>query len=315
MSISQALEVAIGLIFIYYVLGSIVSLATQWMNEALETRGKSLERHLKKIVGEKHVGEFVKLPQLDALRPIRLKNMFSVITSASEPKMIEKIPASTLVDSYFDFVGLTATKEFEANELKELINAFPESEGKQAMLKWVGQGVTNIEDLRKRTTMYFCGVLDQAAATFKSNARSFVIMLSIFLTLVLGIDSIQLAQTLWTNAGLRELAVAKAQAAAQNEQVTEDNIDDLVKQLGDLNIVRIGWWQTELPAVTSGLGGWAMFFLLKVLGLGLTATAISQGSSFWYDVLKKITTPASSSSSSTSSGGGSSSSSSSSASG
>jgi hypothetical protein len=291
-------------------LGSIVSLATQWMNEAFETRGKSLERHLKKIVGDKHVGEFVKLPQLESLRPIRYKNMFSVITSATEPKMIEKIPAGTLVDSYFDFVGLTATKEFEANELKELINAFPESEGKQAMLKWVGQGVTNIEDLRKRTTMYFCGVLDQAAATFKSNARSFVILLSIFLTLLLGTDSIQLAQTLWANAGLRALAVAKAEVVVQEEQVTEDNIDDLITQLGSLNIVHFGWWQTDLPEANSGLGGWSMFLLLKVLGLGLTAAAISQGSSFWYDLLKKITTPATSSSSSSSGGGSSSSSSS-----
>lgn len=311
MSISQALEVVIGLIFIYYVLGSVVSLITQWINEAFETRGNSLERHLKKIVGDRHVGEFVQLPQLQALRPIRYKNALSFITASTEPKKLEKVPAATLVDSYFDFVGLTASKEFELDELKELINAFPESEGKQAMLKWVGQGVTKIEDLRKRTTMYFGGVMDQAAATFKSNARSFVIMISIFLTLLLGTDSIQLAQTLWANAGLRALAVAKAEAAVQEEQVTEDNIDDLITQLGDLDIVHFGWWQMELPLASAGLGGWTMFALLKVLGLGLTAAAISQGSSFWYDLLKKITTPASSASSSTSSGGGSSSSSSS----
>lgn len=310
MSFSQALEVAIGLIFVYYVLGSIVSLITQWINEAFETRGKSLERHLKKIVGDKHVDEFVKLPQLEALRPIRYKNAFSVLTSSTEPKKIEKIPASTLVESYFDFVGLTATKEFQANELKELINAFPDSEGKQAMLKWVGQGVTNIEDLRRRTTMYFGGVMEQAAATFKANARSFVIMLSIAITLLLGTDSIQLAQTLWANAGLRALAVAKAEAVVQEEQVTEDNIDDLIKQLGDLNIVRFGWWQTELPEASAGVGGWAMFLVLKFLGLGLTAAAISQGSSFWYDLLKKVTTPTTSSSSSSSGGGSSSSSSS-----
>ena len=51
MTFSQVLEVAIGLMLIYYVLGSLVSLITQWINEAFETRGKSLERHLIKIVG------------------------------------------------------------------------------------------------------------------------------------------------------------------------------------------------------------------------------------------------------------------------
>ncbi|MBL8063252.1 MAG: hypothetical protein JNK32_09555 [Anaerolineales bacterium] len=314
MSISQALEVVIGLIFVFYVLGAIVSMITQWINEAFETRGKSLERHLMKIVGDKHVGDFVRLPQLQALRPIRYKDLFSFVTSSTEPKKIEKIPVGTLVESYFDFVGLTASKEFEADELKELINAFPESEGKQAILKWVGQGVTNVEDLRKRTTMYFSGVMDQASATFKSNARSFVIMLSIFLTLLLGTDSIQLAQTLWSNASVRALAVAQAELVVQQDDA-EARMDDLIQQLLDLNIVRIGWWQTELPPAGSTAGQWIWFSILKVLGLGLTVAAISQGSSFWYDLLKKISSPTSSSSSSTSSGGGSSSSSSSSASG
>lgn len=290
MSISQALEVVIGLIFVYYVLGSIVSLITQWINEVFETRGKSLERHLKKIVGDKHVDEFVKLPQLQALRPIRYKDMFSFITSSTEAKKLEKVPAAVLVDSYFDFVGMTASKEFEADELKALINAFPESEGKQAMLKWVNQGVTNIEELRKRTTTYFSGIMDQASATFRSNARSFVIILSIMLTFLLGTDSIQLAQTLWGNAGVRALAVAQAELVVQQDDA-EARMDDLLQQLLDLNIIHIGWWQTELPAVGAPISAWVSFVVLKVLGLGLTMIAVSQGSSFWYDLLKKIVAP------------------------
>lgn len=290
MSFSQGLEVIIGLIFIYYVLGSIVSLVTQWINEAFDTRGKSLEKHLKKIVGDKHVDDFVKLPQLEALRPIRYKNWYSVFTSATEPKRLEKVPAAALVDSYFDFVGLTASKEFELDELKELINAFPDSEGKQAMLKWVGQGVTKVEDLRKRTNAYFTGVMDQAAATFRANARSFVIMLSIFLTLLLGTDSIQMAQNLWENADLRAAAIAKAEIVAQQDG-TKAEIDNLFKDLGDLNIINIGWFLKERPSGTQAMD-WTKFILLKSVGLGLTMAAVSQGSSFWYDLLKKIVSPA-----------------------
>jgi hypothetical protein len=71
MSIPQIIEVAIGLIFVYYVLGSIVSLITQWINESLETRGKALEKYLIKIVGDRQLGDLVKFPQLQALRPSR----------------------------------------------------------------------------------------------------------------------------------------------------------------------------------------------------------------------------------------------------
>jgi hypothetical protein len=290
MSFSQALEVVIGLIFIYYVLGSVVSLITKLINEAFETRGKSLEKHLKKIVGDSHVEDFVKLPQLKSLQPIRYKGPLGFITSATEPKKLEKIPVATMVDSYFDFVGLSS-KEFELDELKSLITAFPESEGKQAMLKWVGQGVTKVEDLRKRTTAYFGGVLDQAAATFKSNARSFVIMLSIFLTLLLGTDSIKMAQALWENAGLRALVVANAEEAVRLEGEDQD-VEKLLTDLSALKVINIGWFLNERPESPAGVMDWVWFVLAKVLGLGLTMAAVSQGSSFWYDLLKKLVSPA-----------------------
>ncbi len=289
MSISQALEVVIGLIFIYYVLGSIVSMVTQWINEFLETRGKALERYLVKIVGDKKLEDLVKLPQLQALRPIRYKNFLSVFGSVTEPKKIEKIPVATLVDAYFDLVGLTSKENLNLAQLAELVDRLPDSEGKQAFIQWIQQGVTNIDDLRKRTTAYFTGMMEQASSTFKANARSFVIILSIGVTVLFGTDSIQLARTLWTNAELRALTVAKAEMVVQQEG-TDATIDDLIHELGDMTI-KIGWWQTERPAAGADVMTWVSFILLKVLGLGLTAAAVSQGSSFWYDLLKKIVSP------------------------
>lgn len=310
MPISQALEVVIGLIFIYYVLGSIVSMVTQWINEFLETRGKALERYLVKIVGDKKIEDLVRLPQLQSLRPIRYKNFLSVFGSVTEPKRIEKIPVSVLVDSYFDLIGLTSSKDLNLMQLAELVDKLPDSEGKQAFIQWINQGVTSIDDLRKRTTAYFTGMMEQASATFRANARSFVIILSIAVTILFGTDSIQLAKALWTNAELRALTTAKAQMVVEQEGTTA-TLDDLIQQLGDITI-RIGWWQTERPAAGADAMTWVSFVLLKILGLSLTAAAVSQGSSFWYDLLKKISSPTTSSSSSKSSGGESSSSSSSS---
>lgn len=289
MSVPQVLEVAIGLIFVYYILGSIVSLITKWINEMLETRGIAMERYLKKIVGDQNLGDLVNLPQMKALRPIRYKNMFSVFGSVTEPKKIEKIPVATLVDAYFDLTGLTGNRDLNLLQLAELVDKLPDSEGKQAFISWINQGVTSIEDLRKRTTAYFTGLMDQAAATFKANARSFVILLSLGITLLFGTDSIQLAKTLWTNAELRALAAAKAEMVVLQEGA-DASIDDLIQELGDLTI-KIGWWQTERPAANAETMDWVWFVGLKVLGLGLTAAAVSQGSSFWYDLLKKLTSP------------------------
>jgi len=310
MSIPSVLEVAIGLIVVYYLLGSVVSLVTQWFNEALESRGKALQQYLIKIVGDKKIGDLKNLPQIQALRPIRYKGLLSVFASVTEPKMVEKIPVATLVDSFFDLAGLTSKKEMSLLELAELIDKLPESEGKSAFINWINQGVTTIADLRTRTTAYFTGLMDQAADTFRARARSFVIILSIFITILFGTDSIQLAKALWTSAELRAVASAQADAVVAQGGNTAD-LNQLIKDLSAFSL-QFGWWQTQQLPKNYDYAGWVSFVLLKLLGLGITAAAVSQGSSFWYDLLKKLSSPTTSSSSSKSSGGGSSSSSSSS---
>jgi len=287
MSISQTLEVGIGLILVYYLLGSIVSWITQMLLESQQTRGKVLQDYLHKIAGDKTV-DLTNLPQMKALQPIRYKNVFGVFGANTEAKMIEKIPVGTLVDAFFDISGLTNPTTVDAAELKNIVGALPESEGKAAMLKWIDQGVNSVNGLRGRANDYFTGILDQAANKFKANARSFVILLSILVTLVLGTDSIQLAKTLWQNAELR--AVTAGQANLLVQQGGQLNIDQIIAELDKLSLVQLTWWQLSgaLPAETTA-GDWVGFFFLKFIGLGLTALAVSQGSSFWYDLLKKVT--------------------------
>lgn len=294
MSISQVLEVALGLIVVYYILGSVISLITQWINEFFETRGRALEGYLMRIVGDRKIGDFVSLPQLDALRPIRYKTPLSVFRSLTEPKRIEKVPVATLVDAFFDFAGLTGKQELNLLQLAELVDKMPDSEGKRAFISWINQGVTSIADLRTRTTAYFTGMMEQASATFRANARSVVIVLSIAITLLFGTDSIQLAKTLWTNSEARALAAAKAQMVVAQEGA-DVQVSDLLQELSELT-VRIGWWQSERPADGASAMDWVSFIFLKMVGLGLTATAVSQGSSFWYDLLKKLVSPTSGSS-------------------
>jgi hypothetical protein len=301
MSISLVLEVAIGLVVVYYLLGSVVSLITQWINEAFESRGKALEQYLVKIVGDKKIGDLLSLPQMQSLRPIRYKNFLGFLGSVTEPKKIEKVPVATLVDSFFDLSGLTAKKEMDLLQLAELIDKLPESEGKQAFINWINQGVTTIADLRTRTTAYFTGLMDQAAATFRARARSVVIILSVLITILFGTDTIQLARDLWASAELRAVAAAQANAVVAREGANAD-LTSLINDLSAYSI-KIGWWQTQQFPQTSNVIDWVLFILLKALGLGITIAAVSQGSSFWYDLLKKLAAPTKDAGSSSQSGG------------
>jgi hypothetical protein len=288
MSFPQVVEVVVGLVLVYYVLGSIVSTITQIITESLETRGAALELYLKKIAGDRTF-DLTNLPQIKSLRPIRYANWWSVFGAGTAEKRVEKIPVSTLVSAYFDLSGLTCKVEPGADEVMAALNALPESEAKHAMLQWASQGVTKLADLQTRATDYFGGILSQAQATFKARARSFVIILSLLVTLILGTDSIQIAKDLWNDAALRAAVAQVANQAVTQPVAGTPGANNLLPTVGTLLPVRVGWWQTEsFPAGTTA-SGMVGFVGLKILGLLITALAVSQGSSFWYDILKRIT--------------------------
>ena len=200
---------------------------------------------------------------------------------------MEKIPASLLVDALFDITRLSGKSGLDADELTAVIERLPVSEARQALLEWIQKGVTDINDLRNHTRGYLTGVLDQAGQTFKSNARSSVIILSLLITLAFRTDSIQLTKDLWNSAELRALASLQAGSIVQSQGI-ETNVGNMIKDLGAFSI-RLGWWQPQNLPQEAPAAGWPAFTLLKIVGMAVTALAVSQGSSFWYDVLKKTT--------------------------
>ncbi|HTP01725.1 MAG TPA: hypothetical protein VMJ64_10150 [Anaerolineales bacterium] len=290
MTFQELLEIVLGLVLVYYVLAAIVSTITKILTEAFETRGAALQTYLNQMLGDKSV-DLTNLPQIKALRPIRYSNWWNVFGAGTEEKKVEKIPYSTLVDAFFDVTGLTCNADIKptADELTAIVNRLPPSEGRQALLDWIQQGVTDIDQLRGRVTDYTNGILNQAQLTFKARARSLVIILSIILTLLFGTDTIQLAKDLAADAQLRALLDAQASRAAAGVNVT-GNIPDLTSLINKLSAstVQFAWWQQQRTPTDNSAQGWIGFVLLKFLGLGITAIAVSQGSSFWYDVIKRI---------------------------
>lgn len=287
MSLPQILEVVVGLVVVYYILGSIVSTITQIINESFETRGAALEKYLLQAAGDKAV-ELKNLPQIRALRPIRYANWWNVLGAGTEAKKVEKIPVATLVSGYFDVAGLSCKAAFAPDELVAILSGLPDSEAKTALLHWVGQGVTEIDALRDRASDYFNGVLNQAQATFKARARSVVIILSVLITLVLGTDTISMAKDLWNDAALRAIASAQANVITSQQQQNSTAAFENIAQTLEVPL-KFSWLQgSDFPRARN-LGAEASWLGLKLLGLLITAAAVSQGSSFWYDILKKLT--------------------------
>ena len=286
MSISQVLDVAIGLALVYYVLGLVVSFVSGRILETFETRGRDLEIYLKKIVGEARLGDLLAEPQIKALAPVKYAGWRGALRGDVIAKKVQNVPVSNLVDAMFEMHGLVE-QPASADALKAILSNFPDSEFKRHLLQSAERGVTDLNQLRNKTTLWLNGVTDQAAALYKAHARQWVIGLSLAVTLVLGVDSLDLASQLWHNADLRAVAAAKAQAYVSRPNAPAD-INPLLQDMQALS-PQLGWaavpgaWPKDAAPLAK-----AWWIILKIVGLAITFAAVSQGSSFWYDILRQL---------------------------
>ncbi len=297
MPVANVLEVAIGLVMVYYVLGLVVSFISKMIMESFETRGKVLEEYLKAIVGDRKISDLLANPQIKSQAPVRYNHWYGLLKSRKPDvkggyfdevrTKVEKVPVSNLVDAFFDVAEL-AGQAFTADELIQAVKQLPQPT-QEVLLPKIQAGVTKIEDLRSTVATWFTGLMDQASATYKAYARRFVILLAVLVTLVTGIDSIELANKLNQDANFRALVNARAQALVQQGEA-DTKVEEVMAEVESLSL-RIGWLALPqtLPSKDAGAGEISVYCGTKLLGLALTAAAVSQGSSFWYDILKKLT--------------------------
>jgi hypothetical protein len=173
---------------------------------------------------------------------------------------------------------------------------------------------------------WFNDAMARLSDSYKRRAQAIAFIIGIILALILNVDSVSVATSLWREPTLRLAIIAQAQnytPPGTVQKVTPanplENIPALETQLQALNIP-LGW--TIVPFDTGGskcsllpiktgqilgipslnnqgqpvcngiknlpvdLNGW----LAKILGLLITGAAASQGAPFWFDILKKAMT-------------------------
>ena len=368
MTLSTTLEVAIGLILIYYALGLIVNMIMATIKDILDMRAETLEVVLKKFLqtsDNKLFADFRDHPLIQNLKPLQHKflqavnrehpksseipdttfslvllNMLSskdllvkVVRKAIGQLMEEvddettrdilhgltDVDGETLVDSIRSAVDqlpdgttkerleeqiqfLLGTPESQLDCIRAGIQELPAGEAKNALLTLIDFNVDTIEEAQKRLENWYNDMMRNVSLLFKQNARKWVIGVSLLVTLILGADSVLITQTLWKRPAQR-VAVAEAvpgfveaygvgeisqeemqglDAEKKIELIKERaaDIGNIIKNIEALDIP-LTWWQSPPLQVWSD-------YTLKALGLLITWLATSQGSSFWYDVLKKI---------------------------
>ena len=176
---------------------------------------------------------------------------------------------------------------------------------------------------RKNVETWFDNSMTRLSGWYKRKAQLVAFIIGLLLAILLNVDSIVVATSLWREPTLRQAIVAQAQSyVQQNQQLPSSGTEtlppqktvvELQQELSALNIP-FGWETTVyflqagetcqiIPLSKNAIWGiWSVNvckrvtnaptdstgWLSKIIGILISGLAAAQGAPFWFDILKKF---------------------------
>jgi hypothetical protein len=308
------LNVAIGLIFVFFV----CSLAVSGMNEAvrklLNTRSKTLWTAIQRILSEDEVP-----PQASGITP-RIGNAPSRSDPAADPEdggdklfdqlfhhpiiarldparlnkpsKITYVPSADFARALVDILTPDDGNNKEWNRIQEGIDGLPPALRSQFQLLYEEAG-HDILKFREAIESWFNSAMERVSTWYKKRTRWAMLLYGVIVAIGLNVSAVNVTAELYENDIVRETVVelAAAQAAQTSEQVqtctdrkcVEGEIEDLV----DTGLPVL-WRDCDHGEGYTACGfedGWAVVGTIS--GWLITAAVLSMGRSFWFALLKR----------------------------
>lgn len=320
---STALEVAIGLIFVFLLMSLLCSAVVEYMEAKLNYRSKDLRKGIRLLL-DQHLKDDKKGDGPDETKPAdgqggtttSLADMLyghPLVTSLYRgEKLPSYIPSRTFALALWDMAfpaderaKAGATKNLDAVRASVSRNSFIGPDLRKALLALIDDAQGDFEKARKNVEDWYDSTMDRVSGWYKRRVHYILLATGLVVAAFVNADTINIARALIESDTLRAAVVASAEKAAaapaptaspaptpadpaEQAKAAADRIKSLKAQL-DTSGLPLGWVRNPSDAndprrVPVGLGDWA----LKILGLLITAFAVSQGAPFWFDLLNKI---------------------------
>lgn len=320
-----AIDVAIGLAFMFFLLSIVCSSVNEGIAQILRLRARTLERGLVSILSDdEEAHRFYQHWRVKALmrpatkvekRALRMEKDYAARHRRTGEEPVEGHPhkplprvrrgwlkhllfhakpsylpsrvfALTVLDLYD---GKDKDKE-EAGDIFAQANAVLASDRVPDAVKVfvrdaLRETTTDAVKFRRSLERSFDEVMDRASGWYKRRVQAILFVIAVALALAINADSFAIGQRLWQDDALRATVVAQATQTGQDpcssEQGGNTPADKAVKCLDTIDQLKLplGW-----QALPKGVDG----YLSKLIGVLITAFALTLGAPFWFDLLGKV---------------------------
>jgi len=270
---SAAVDVVVGLIFLYFLLSVICAQINEWIAGIFDLRAHDLRRGLDELLTDRPIQGTAHPPSAfaDAVwtHPL-LEGLWP-----KRGKRPSYIPAATFALAVFDALapgGDAQTLKAKALELAPTNNV-----GRAlAALIDAAPGVDDAKVAAARANVadWFDAAMTRVSGVYKRRTQWVTVLVATFMTLLVGVDSIAVANAMWMNQEARA-----AISAAASSATADQGFDAAIDAISSFDLP-LGWSDWPMDAY-----GWGT----KIVGLILTTLAVCLGAPFWFDLLNRIT--------------------------
>ena len=317
MEISSLLDVALSLVFIFFVFSLFVSGTVEFLNSLVEKLAELLKESLGKLVSASQLAAFYDHPLVhvkSGKKPISYLSGRSFSTVVLD--LLAKETGASALGSYAFFQELRKAAQ----------TAVPAAGSLLAFVQPFLREASGFEDFERRLETWYDGYMEQVSGWFKQYAQRIVRIVAVVITLFFNLDTIHLTQRLLNDDTLRARLVSEAErvAARSDAALGQDasfrsylagRLPDVVTADGAIRTDLTAMQQVQVRATylqylkdnVEGFSlpvGWKFrpgssfgdgcsqvlhaFASWSLLGWVLTATALSFGAPFWFDLLVRL---------------------------
>lgn len=284
---SNVINLVIFLSFTYFIGSIILSAINEAISGVLRSRANDLKKTMENLFFESGWkgyirNEFSRTPTMQSL--MKSKGRYpAYIPPAS---FVQAIICELNVDNY--------KPEKLMDELKA--NTSLPKNFRQVLINLYAQSEENIPRFEEKVEAFYNNAMDRATGWYKKKARRTLLILGFLLSVILNIDTIKIVNDALADKEKLNKAVDNIAAnlprldSLRSLTVTDTSIEVTVSSAREIgNTARLEFEQTTGYSLgySDFKKEWSDNFLLKLLGVLITAFALQLGSNYWFDILNK----------------------------
>jgi hypothetical protein len=299
---NPALDVAIGLAFIYAIYSLIATVSTEIFSTFLKLRGKNLKIAILRMLDN---SSFPENQKENSLKPPenKLENDLSEkflnqpeirflgrITRNGKERCPSYIKPTTFARALLNTLDYTWSENTNLSSLKEKLN--PENPTHKLIINMLDEANEDIEKFKELSAQWFNDTMDRASGWYKRKTQLITLITAALIVFPLNLNTIEISRKLGSDKKARvEMVEAAGNYIQSYSLVNHTNQNNLAK-LDSLNnqmqvLLSEAAETGSILEIGLNLKSPSDWFIY-IFGCLLTVIALSLGAPFWFDLLNRF---------------------------